>query len=222
MKPKAICLDLDGTLFDTVPEMHEAANFVLQANNIAPVALADARSYVGDGLLRFTKRIISKEFWAEPRPQQVYMVFAQLQTAYAEIFLRRNSLYPQVAATLTQLSADWQLAVVTNKPQRFTHELLATYLGEIDFKAILCGDSKYPRKPDPAGLLAILASLGVEPQRALMVGDTIADARVSLAAELKAYVHVNYGYHQGDKIKADFAIDSFAELLPICTKLALT
>lgn len=223
MKTKAVCLDLDGTLFDTVPEMCEAANQVLADNNLAQVSEDTARSYVGDGLARFTKRVLTSDMWAEPSPDQFSATIDAIIDSYAKIFARRNSLYPGVSEALTTLlKAGWQLAVVTNKPERFTRPLLEYYLPEIKFASVVCGDMGFARKPNPAGLLAAVSELNVSSQRTIMVGDSIADARASRGAAIACFVAATYGYHRDDEmddLKADFLLHQFNEL-PTCCEQA--
>lgn len=220
---KALCLDLDGTLFDTVPEMCEAANQVLAELGLPLVAESDARDYVGDGLPRFMKRVLTGQIWGEPDDHVFQQSLLAVQESYSRLFLSRDCLYPGVAETLEMMQeAGWRLAVVTNKPERFAQPLLDAFLPKIQFGCAIGGDSGLPRKPSPAQLQEALRRLGVSPDEAVMVGDSIADAEASRSANVAAMVAATYGYHGRtgiDRLQADYHIASFIELPDICKQI---
>lgn len=56
---QAVVFDLDGTLIDSAPDIHAAANTVLERRDIAPFTLAEARDFVGHGAAVFVERCLS-------------------------------------------------------------------------------------------------------------------------------------------------------------------
>ena len=69
------------------------------------------------------------------------------------------------------------------------------------FVQVIGGDTLPTRKPDPAPLRTVLERLGVEPQQALMVGDSRNDVQAARAAGC-AVACVSYGYNHGEPISA--------------------
>jgi phosphoglycolate phosphatase len=85
-------------------------------------------------------------------------------------------LYPGMKEWLDCLASRGKLtAVLTNKPEGATRTLLSA-LGVADSFAVIAGPEAYGAlKPDPAGLRAIMAKLGVPNELTAMVGDSSVD-----------------------------------------------
>ncbi|MBF2734929.1 MAG: HAD-IA family hydrolase [Betaproteobacteria bacterium AqS2] len=220
---KALICDLDGTLFDTYPEIYAAV--AAAARGLGLELAADeqaARGFMGGGLSRFAKRVLTGEMDGEPDPEDHERLFKRAQLEYKHLLLSRNSLYDGVPETLRDLREEgWQLAIATNKLEMFTRPLLECFLGDIDFACVRCRDSQPQAKPDPAMVHDILARLGLAPVQALFVGDTLVDVATARAAGVRM-IGVSYGYHLGEdarELGADHLIDDFAELLPLVRRL---
>ena len=221
MDNSAVIFDLDGTLFDTAPEKLSALRAALADVDLAgDINEEQARSYMGHGLVRFIKRAITKDHWAEPDHSQLQRVHKRMLFHYERLLLTRNSLYPGVIETLEQLQdKGWLLGMATNKLECFTRPLLHEFLPTIKFGAIVGGDTLASAKPDPGPLLHIARVLGIAPTQALMVGDSITDIKASQAAGYAATITVSYGYHQATGLaglKSDYSIDSMYELGEVC------
>ena len=125
----------------------------------------------------------------------------QVVEAYKRIFrdIRLSGkldepLFDGMRGLLERLSADgWMLGVATGKSAP-THSCLETH-GIKDLFVTLHGADRYPSKPNPAMLEAALADVGVEPQAAVMIGDTSFDMEMARAAEMRA-IGVAWGYHE--------------------------
>ena len=55
----AVLFDLDGTLLDTVPDLHAAANAMLKDLGRAPLPLESIRTYVGRGIPNLIRRVLA-------------------------------------------------------------------------------------------------------------------------------------------------------------------
>ena len=223
----AIIFDLDGTLFDTVPEMFDSVKVAASKQGISiDTDINEARSYLGDGIRRFVKRAITGQHWGEPDPAVFKSVLEETLRVHEGLVLRRNSLYPGVTGTLESLQQEgWRLGIATNKLERFTIPLLQKFLPSIKFGSVVCGDSLENGKPDPGPLRQAASELGVSPKRCAMVGDSVADVNATHAAGFAIMIVVSYGYHQrtGLKaLKADKFIDRMDELPMALEALAVT
>jgi len=97
---------------------------------------------------------------------------------YAAHLLVHTRPYPGVVEALEALSG-CHLAVLTNKPMRFTLPILEG-LGLTRRFARIYGEDSFPsRKPDPAGMESLLAEFGAGPRAALMVGDSETDVQTA-------------------------------------------
>lgn len=212
MKP-ALLFDLDGTLADTAPDICAAANATLTELNKQPVTLAEARGYIGDGMPRFIKRMLTRQWWGEPDAELFHTAAARMMEHYARECVTAPRLYDGVLATLKKFQEDgFPMACVTNKPARFTPPLLDACGLSIFFSAVVCGDTLPVKKPDAAPLLYACQTLGAPIKTAVMIGDSASDGQAAAAAGCR-FIVVSYGYHRDTLPPADGRADSFADCL---------
>ncbi len=216
----AVLLDFDGTLVDTAPDFITALNRLLSEMGHRPVDFEDFRQLAGEGAKRLLIRalgargVAAAEDAAAPWVMRLIEYYYEVQTVQAKPF-------PGVVPTLRAFrDQGLALAICTNKPDASTRHQLS-YFGMTElFGAVVCGDTASAKKPDPAHLLEALAELGIEPERAVMVGDSAADVNAARAAGI-AVVAVRYGYSpvSADSLGADIVIDTFGELPNALTQI---
>jgi phosphoglycolate phosphatase len=195
---KAVLLDLDGTLLDTAPDLLQAANGMLRDMKRPLVAMADVRAYVGRGIPNLVKRLLAGNLAAaddpEPPPAAALASFRQ---HYADANGRQARPYPGVEEALALLTArGLPLACITNKAAAFTQPLLARTGLERYFQVTVSGDTLPRAKPDPMPLVWACGRFGVSPDEALMIGDSLNDAKSARAAGCSVFI-VPYGYNEG-------------------------
>lgn len=213
--PKMILIDLDGTLVDSVPDLALCVDEMMAGIGRPPHGEAKVRDWVGNGVERLVKRALVGQLEGEPDPKEferAYPLFLQLYTSHNG---ERSRLYPGVREGLDMLAAgNSRLGCVTNKAAQFTEPLLEA-LGIRDyFGLVISGDTLPRKKPDPLPLLHAAEHFGIDPQDALMLGDSVSDVRAARAAGF-GVVCVSYGYNHGEdigKADPDAVIDSFTEL----------
>lgn len=207
---KAIIFDLDGTLIDSVPDIHLAVNQVLTAEGLPTLNLSQIRSFVGNGVGVLMERVMAAvDLPADPARH------SDLLTAFMgkyETAVHETRLYPGVAQTLLDLQKDgWAMAICTNKPLSPTRAILAHFGLLETFPVIFGGDSLPQRKPDPAPLLATIKAMGAE--RALFVGDSEVDAETADRALVSLALYTE-GYRKTPvaDLRHFVAFDDFADL----------
>lgn len=214
-KPEMVLLDLDGTLVDSVPDLAYCIDRMLEHLGLPPRGTEKVRQWMGNGLQRLVKRALVDGFEGKPDNALFDRAFAILLELYGENTCERSTLYPGAREGLTYLQQSaYQLGCVTNKLAQFTQPLLQTLGIYDDFAIIICGDTLPKKKPDPMPLLHAAQYFGVEPEKALMVGDTVNDIQAARAAGFQILC-VTYGYNQGGNIDGagpDATVDSLAEL----------
>lgn len=191
---KAIAFDLDGTLVETLPDLHEAALRMLAQLGRPPVSEAAVRAGIGDGVDRLVKRLLTGKPEGEPDAALFEKAAGNFRSHYASVLTRASHPYADAVATLEILrSRGFKLACVTNKPERFTQPLLAALglTGYLDL--VLSGDSLSRKKPDALPLLHAAGVFDIEPNQLLMVGDSPADTGAARAAGCPVFC-VPYGY----------------------------
>ena len=176
---RAAIFDLDGTLVDSAPDIHAAANIVLADQGLAPLTLDEARRFIGAGAPVFVERMAAARLPAPDPDRTAAMLGHFLELYEGAVGLTR--LYPGARETLERLDAEgWRLGLCTNKPEGPTRAVLAHFGLERFFPAVVGGDTFPVRKPDPAPLRHVVAALGATAP--VYVGDSETDAATALAA----------------------------------------
>ena len=212
----AALFDLDGTLIDTAPDIHAAAAAMLEQLHLPPLPFSDAREYIGDGVVRFVKRTLTRQWWGEPQSALLQQAEKLMYKYYAKECTARLLCYDGVAETLRDLQkAGLPMACVTNKPAIFTKPLLDKSGLAKFFATTICGDTLPVKKPHPQPLFAACEFLNADINNVWMVGDSAADSKAATAAGCKFAV-VAYGYHRASTLPpADRVLHKFADTLPL-------
>jgi phosphoglycolate phosphatase len=190
---RTVVFDLDGTLADTSGDLLAAANAcfrdmgagdLLTLETDTGVALRGGRAMLRLGMERLGRA------GDEATIDRYYPVLLE---AYAEAIDVHTVLYPGAMAAVAQLSGDgYRVAVCTNKPEGLARILLER-LGVLGaFQALTGADTLAVRKPDPEHLRETVRRAGGDPNRALMVGDTVTDHDTARAAGVPS-VLVGFG-----------------------------
>ncbi|WP_374643912.1 phosphoglycolate phosphatase [Tabrizicola sp.] len=180
-EPLNLVFDLDGTLIDSAPQIHAAANEVFAARGLPGFAFATVRGFIGNGVGVLVSRLLAHQGLECEGPLQRDLV-ADFMKIYEQAF-DLTSLYPGAAEALGDLAAaGHQLAICTNKPEAPARAVLHHFGLAKLFPVVIGGDSLARRKPDPAPLHAAIAALG--PARTLFIGDSEIDAETAQAADV--------------------------------------
>jgi phosphoglycolate phosphatase len=211
MKRTALIFDLDGTLVDSLPDLHAALNATLREIGKPPLSHKAVRGMIGDG----TAMLVARGLAASDAPAELEAECLQRFLALYEADpVSRTRPYPGVPEVLAALAADGhRLGICTNKPQTATLAVLRGLGLDGFFSAILGGDALSVRKPDPGHLLGAIAALSARPDECVMIGDSENDVAVAKAAGVPVIL-MRYGYARGplDQLDADLQIDAFAAL----------
>ena len=211
----AVLFDLDGTLVDSVPDLALAVDRMLAELGRAPAGEAKVREWVGNGSANLVKRALTGRMDGDVEPGLLESALTSFFAHYESVLCFNSRLYDGVEAALADLNArDLALAVVTNKPERFTLQLLETLGLAGRFAVVVGGDTLSEKKPHPAPLLYAAARLGVTPEYSLMVGDSRNDVEAARRAGMRV-VCVPYGYNHGEPIALaapDAVVENLSEL----------
>ncbi|MHB8529214.1 MAG: phosphoglycolate phosphatase [Caulobacteraceae bacterium] len=216
----SVIFDLDGTLVDTAADLVGTLNSLLAEEGVAPLPLAQARPMIGRG----ARVLIARGYAAAGLVVDETRAPALLErfiAAYRERIAVESVAFEGAGAALGQLAAAGaRLAVCTNKPTGLSLDLLAKLDLLAYFTAVVGPEFTPAPKPDPRHLLAAIARTAGRADRAVMVGDSAADAAAARAAGT-ALVLTSFGYSEtpAADLAPDALLDKFADLPRVCIDL---
>jgi len=210
MSADLLVFDLDGTLVDSQRDLADAVNATRAWMGLEPLPPVTVAQYVGNGAPVLVQRALpdaGKEDWS--RGLKYFLEY------YRDHMLDSTVLYPGVREALDQLHAESvPLAVLTNKPIRFTLQMLEGLGLDLHFFRVYGGNSFPEKKPDPAGLNALVAESGADRARTIMIGDSAVDVETARNAGVQA-CGVRWGFQPETFIASppDFLIADMRELI---------
>lgn len=214
MQPTLAIFDLDGTLIDSAGGIRRALNLLLQDLGLEPLPLDQVRTMIGDGGVHLLQRAFAAR---NHTSSDIGDDLRRFMAHYSDEPVAHTHLYPGVAETLRLLQARGvTLALCTNKPLRISEAILEKLDLARYFSALLGGDSRPYRKPDPRMLEELLQQFAATPEQAVLVGDSEVDAATAQAASVP-FVLVTFGYHRGaiELIRRAHAVDRFDEIAAV-------
>ena len=208
---KAVVFDLDGTLIDSAPDLHTAANRMLDDLRRPSLTLENVTGFVGNGVPSLVTRCLAAT--GGPATDFDYAI-SRFREHYAQAPAHLTRPYVGVEMMLRRLTEfGFTLGVCTNKP----YGLAITILKELRLLqfigVVVGGDTLSKLKPDPAPLLLCLEQLGVAPMSTLYVGDSEIDAETAFRAQVPFALYSNgYLRESVDAFEPLYVFDHFEDL----------
>jgi phosphoglycolate phosphatase len=214
MKPGTLLVfDLDGTLVDSKLDLVNAVNATRAHMGLdGGLPAEQVASYVGNGAPMLVQRAL-------PRcsEEELALALRYFLDYYRAHMLDSTTLYPGVREALDQLhSAEVPLAILTNKPVRFSVRMIEGLGLSAHFFRVYGGNSFAEKKPHPLGLETLLGESGADRARSIMVGDSAIDVLTARNAGVRA-CGVSWGFQPETFLSAppDFIIDDLRELVAL-------
>ena len=210
-----ILFDMDGTLLDTLDDLHASVNYALGRAELPLVTFDETREAAGYGSIVLIE-LLTKYAFATGSPE-FQRVFDDFNAHYKEHCNDRTQPYPGVLELLAGLGErGLKMAIVSNKVQPETEALRELWFS--DFIPVAVGRVEgIAPKPDPAMAFAALERLGSRPGDAWFVGDSQPDVRTGKNAGCMS-VGCTWGFRDFatlEEERPDFIIDDPLELLDI-------
>lgn len=210
---KLLIFDLDGTLVDSKQDLANSVNAARAYMGLPPLDVNVIGAYVGNGAPVLMRRAMGPDASEE----EVQKALDYFLSYYRDHMLDHTYLYPGVRAALDQFrDAGVLMAVLTNKPVRFSQGIIDGLGLHDHFFRVYGGNSFEQKKPDPVGVFKLLEESGTPPERAMMVGDSAVDIRTARNAGIRA-CGVTYGFQpEGfETDPPDILLDNMEKLVSI-------
>ena len=218
LRVKAVMIDLDGTLADTIPDLAEAANMMLRELGRPGLERELIRTFVGKGIPKLVERARAGNLEGSVPAELLARALPIYERCYAEVNGKHTVIFPGVSEGLRTLRAmQLPLACVTNKAERFTLALLEHLQLARCFEQVIAGDTLPQKKPDPQPLLHACRGFGIAPADMLMIGDSVNDVEAARAAGCPVFC-VSYGYNEGRDVR-ELDVDAIVASLIEATRL---
>jgi phosphoglycolate phosphatase len=205
-----LIFDLDGTLIDSKRDLADSVNAMRVHLGESLLDDATVNSYVGNGVAALVKRALPGRDEEElERGLRFFLDY------YRDHMLDATTLYPGVREGLDELlAADVKMAVLTNKPVRFSEHLIKGLGLENHFFRIYGGNSFEEKKPHPKGIELLMEESRIGRQQTIMIGDSAVDVMTARNAQVRA-CGVTWGFQPETFAEAppDFTIDDMSELV---------
>ncbi|MEQ1886583.1 MAG: HAD-IA family hydrolase [Bryobacteraceae bacterium] len=209
MSGNLLIFDLDGTLIDSKRDLTDSVNATRASRGLPALPDDIVSAYVGNGAPMLIRRALPH--LTEEEHAEALQFFLHY---YRDHMLDATTLYRGVREALDRLHKEKiAMAILTNKPVKFSVRLIAG-LGLSDhFFQIYGGNSFEHKKPHPIGLLRLMNESNADPKKTVMVGDSSVDVQTARAAEVQA-CGVSWGFQPETFAKAapDYIVDDLGEL----------
>ena len=210
-KIRLVVFDLDGTLVDSKLDLALSVNAMRGEMGLGPLPLELVTSYVGRGVSVLVRRALG-DLATDENIEKGITFFLDY---YRKHMLDHTRPYPGVPEALERLQTH-KLAVLTNKPVKFTREML-TRLGFAPYFAFIYGGNSFPqKKPDPMGLRKLMEDFDVPAGQTLMVGDSDTDVLTGRNAGVwTCGVTYGFGAHTLVENPPDLLLNDLRDLPPL-------
>lgn len=214
---KAVLFDLDGTLINSLHDIADSMNRVLEKKGYQTHDYDAYRYFIGRGLYNLVSRTLPE---TEKTEQNIKNLYQELLRDYEVNLLQKTVLYRGIPDLLDALvSKGIHLTILSNKADNFTKTIAAELLKSWPFEVVLGSGDNVPRKPDPTGALMVCEALKLQPADFLYIGDTSTDMQTALAAGMYP-VGVTWGFRTQKELLENGAktiIDHPMELMGLFT-----
>lgn len=191
--------DLDGTLLDSLEDLHLSTNVALAEHGLPARSLEEVRRFVGNGIRKLVERAVPAGTGAAEQ-EAVYEDFCAHYAAHCE---DHTGPYPGILELLARLrAAGVRLAVVSNKGDFAVQELVARQFPGA-FDAIL-GENEAAgirKKPAPDMVEAALARMGADRDGMVYIGDSEVDVQTAASVGCPC-ISCTWGFRSVDDLLA--------------------
>lgn len=198
MDKDTIIFDLDGTLLNTLEDLHACFNYAIELCGYPKRSLSEIRNFVGNGIKKAIERALPKGTSEE----EIDKVIVTFKKYYQEHMTEYTKPYNGIIKLLEELKEKgYKIGVVSNKYDKAVKALCKDYFGDLVQTAI--GESKeIEKKPNPNGVLKAIKEVNSTVERTIYVGDSEVDIQTAKNANVPC-ISVLWGFKDKEFLEAN-------------------
>ena len=208
-----IIFDLDGTLLDSLEDLHRCVNYILRQYGCPERSMEEIRQFVGNG----ARQLIRLSLPGREDDPPLEEVLEAYQTYYnATCNEGTTCAYPGILEALAAIREKYPVAVVSNKPDEAVRTLCRDFFGDVYARGVT---EDCPRKPQPDMVYRTMETIGVD--RCIYVGDSEVDVETAKNAGVPC-ISVLWGFRDREALEqagAKHFCYKAEDILPMAEKL---
>ena len=199
---KGVIFDLDGTLVNSLEDLADSMNIILQSHTFPTHSISDYKQLIGNGIRNLVLKALPEANRTEALIDTCYNLMIDV---YRNNLVTKTKPYNGISGLLDELvSRKMKLAVFSNKADEFTRKIVLTLLPEWNFEAIIGLSIEEYKKPNPFVALQISEKFGLKPEEVLYVGDSGVDMQTANNAGMYA-VGALWGFRAKEELLSNGA-----------------
>ncbi|WP_295210851.1 HAD family hydrolase [Ruminococcus sp.] len=210
---KLYIFDLDGTLVNSIFDLGDAMNAVLEKYGYPTFGYDSYKHFVGNGTLKLVERALPEDKRTE---ENIKAYHAEFSEEYNKRCVSRTRPYEGIGEVIEALRAEGKLtAVASNKPDKFVKYIVGEIFKNGEFDMVAGKKDGVPTKPAPDIIYNILETLGVKAQEAVIIGDSDVDVMTAKNSGLQC-IGCQWGFRGREELEragADFIAAKPADIL---------
>ena len=208
----AFIFDLDGTLLNSLDDMMNSLNQVLEAHNLETHDREAYQKFVGNGMKKLVERACPNGYTNNE------VILQEFLEVYKERYYELSRPYPGITDMLRDLNKrNIPIGICTNKKQEYTDKIIELFFNDIEFVSVIGDRFEGKEKPNSYYPLLIAKEMNKEPHDIYFVGDSDVDILTAINSDMIP-VGVSWGFRSVDELKgtgASYIVDSASEVLQL-------
>jgi len=196
-KKKALIFDLDGTLLNSLIDIADAVNFVLDQHNFDTYEFDAYKNFIGNGIEVLARKALPQNL----KEEEFQVLFSEIKASYQIRQNTKTAAYEGIISMLEEAQArGFKLAVLSNKPHEFVPPTIERYFKNIDFNYSFGSREGIEKKPKPDAVLELLNLMSLKAEECFFVGDTSTDIMTANNAKMDS-IGVLWGFRDRKELE---------------------
>ena len=216
MKYDFIVFDMDGTILNTLEDLKNSLNYVLQQAGYQTRTLEEVRTFVGNGIRKTIERALPSDIEEE----KVDELFSLFMDYYAIHNTDNTKPYNGVIELLKELKhLGYKTAVVSNKQDSAVKSLCKKFFTGL-FDVEIGEKENIAKKPEPDEVNEVLKILNIDRTKSIYIGDSEVDIQTAQNSKMKSII-VDWGFRDRKFLYehgAEVIVSNPSEILNIINK----